>query len=144
MELTTGVKSKIQYLLESDKHLDRLVGSICTMDLDCVDCVIGDIQHCNNSTKYEFYSQLTNLFDYSKKSGDKYFKVYAASCAASDCNNNDCIRYLFTGNHTGNYFGFNFKVERGKVVWFAECVCIQSPVATKPGAELLMVSPNPF
>lgn len=137
-------ESKIEFLLTSKKHLERFVGALCTMNMDCVDEMIEAVEHCNGVSKYQFYSQLTALYDRSKKAGDQYFKVYAAHCGSPDCNKKEEKAFLFAADYTGNYFGLSFKVDNGRVVSFSECCGIRCPVAKKEGARPLFLLHFPF
>jgi hypothetical protein len=137
-------KSKIEILLASDHPIDRFVGALGTMNMDCVDAMIGDLEQCNKTTKYEFYSQLTELYDQSKKAGDHYFRIYSAHYTSLLSPSPDLKAFCFMGNFTGNYFSLGFKTENKKIISFSEWEHTACPVAKKQGARLLVLTRAPF
>ncbi len=136
--------SRINHLLNSEKHLDRIIGALCTLDMDCFDSMIEDMQRCNNVSKHEFYCQLTRFFDSTKKDGDRFFRVYSAQCENASCNKCGIRFFVFVADFTNNYIGIKFYLEGDKVTSFAECGSIRCPVAMKSESKKLFFSVNPF
>lgn len=142
--LDPSFRPKADLLLKSGKRLDQFIAGFCFMEPDIVYSMLENVHSCNNTSQDEFYTQLTELFTYCERKGDRNFRVYSAMCRNTECNTCDKKSVVFVADQSGNYIGLSFTMANDTILQFKECVSVRTPVALKQTAKRLYLSKLPF
>ncbi len=140
-----SLEHKAEALMKSERQLDRIIGALCTMNVEIIQSALEGIPWCNDVTTEEFLDQIHRVFQACAAQGNRYLLVYAGKCSKNEgCRMSRHPGYVFVTDVTRDYFSLRFIVDGEKVLSFEVSPCIRTPVAMKTNARELTFTSNPF